>query len=169
MKNFSEDLVNKLIDLYRMYEVYIWRHDDTKIDILIQDNSISFYVYNSEDDLDELIVDFSNKEKNLYKYVCLRILLMLIKDCVIFQDDNIFYSNVHKPYLRLIVNDDKIKGLMGELVARQLVELITERTDIIMNVRNSVNLILFYPSKFMNKLDERIGLSRKLLKNGGGV
>jgi len=169
MRVFREDLVEKLVDLYNMYERYIWKFEDAKLDILIQDNSISFYVYNNEEDLDELIVDFSAKENNLYKYVCVRILLMLTRDCVISQEDNIFYNSVHKPYLRLIVNDDKIKDIMGELVVRQQIEIITENTDIIENIRKSVRFTLFYPSKFMDKLDERIGISRKLLRNGGGV
>ena len=169
MKNYREDLVNRLIDLYRMYEEYIWKYDDTKIDVLMQDNTISFYVYNKEETLDELIVDFSNKENNLYKYVCLRILLMFINDCIVVQDDNIFYNNAIKPYLKLIVNDDDIKIMMGKLVSRQLVEFITEDTDIIKEMKHSVKFLLFYPTKFMNKLDERIGLSRKLLRNGGNV
>lgn len=169
MKNYRDDLVNRLIGLYRMYEAYIWKHEDTKIDILIQDNSISFYVYNEEEVLDELIVDFSNKENNLYKYVCLRMLLMFINDCIVVQADNIFYNNAIKPYLKLIVNDEKVKKIMDLLIVRQLVECITEDTDIIKNMKHSVKFLLFYPTKFMNKLDERIDLSRKLLKNGGNI
>lgn len=164
MRIFKEDLVNRLINLYNMYERYIWRHDGVKLDILMQDNSISFYIYNNKEDLDEIIIDFSNKENNLYKYVCLRMLLMLMRDCVMEQDNNIFYNKVHKPYLRLIVNDDKIKELMSGLIVRQEIELITVNTDVIKDMRESVKGNLFYPSKFMNSLDERIGLSKKLLR-----
>ena len=169
MRRFKDDLVNKIIDLYNMYERYIWKHDDVKLDVLIQDGAISFYLYNSICDFDELIVDFSKKEHGLYKYVCVRILLMLSRDCIIYQDDNIFYNNVHKPYLKLIVNDDVIKNVMSDLVVRQNTEIINENTDIISDINDSVEYLLFYPRKFMNKLDERIGISKKLLRNGGSI
>ena len=48
-------------------------------------------------------------------------------------------------------------------------EIITENTDVVKDIRNSVKCLLFYPSKFINKLDERINLSRLLLKKGGSV
>ena len=58
MKIFKKDLVDRIINLYNMYENYIWRHKDVKLNILIQDNTLSFYLYNDKQDLDEIILTF---------------------------------------------------------------------------------------------------------------
>ena len=43
MKDFIEDLIGKLEELYNMYEYYMWRHDDSRLEVLIQDYGICFY------------------------------------------------------------------------------------------------------------------------------
>ena len=169
MRNYRDDLVNRVINLYNMYERYTWKHENVKLNILIQDNSIGFYLYDDKDELDNLVLTFSGKENNLYKYISIKILLEMLNDVIVYIDENEFYNSVHKPYLRLIVNDEDIFNIMKDLVDRQLLEFINDNTDLIRNIRTSVVNPFFYPNKVINKLDYRIRLSKKLLRNGGSV
>ena len=166
MNTYKKDLVETLIDLYNMYERYMWKHEDVKLDILVQDGCVSFYLYSSSDDLDEIIVEFTNRENAMYKYVSINMLLMLMRDCVMKVDGNIFYNAVHKPYMKLIVNDDEIRDVMVQLVNRQYTEFIGEDTDIVQNISRKVPFNIFYPNRFMNELEERIGISRKMIREG---
>lgn len=166
MKNYKKDLVDRIINLYNMYEGYMWRHEEVKLNILIQNNTISFYLYNDKETIDEIIFTFSDKENMLYKYISIIILLEMLKDVVVHRDENEFHNSVLKPYLRLIVNDDQILEIMSKLIDRQLSEIINDNTDLIKNIGDSVINPIFYPNKFMKQLDDRIGMSRKLLRNG---
>ena len=166
MNTYKKDLVETLIDLYNMYERYMWKHEDVKLDILVQDGCVSFYLYSSSDDLDEIIVEFTNRENAMYKYVSINMLLMLMRDCVMKVDGNIFYNTVHKSYMKLIVNDDEIRDIMVQLVNRQYTEFIGEDTDIVQNISRKVPFNIFYPNRFMNELEERIGISRKMIREG---
>lgn len=166
MKNYKKDLSDKIIGLYNIYEQYMWRHEEVKLNILIQDNTITFYLYTDKREIDNIMISFTGKENPLYKYISIKILLEMLKDVVVHRDKNEFHNKVLKPYLKIIVNDDSVLKLMTLLVDRQLLEMINDDNDIIQNVKNSIINPMFYPKKVMNKLDERIGMTRKLLKTG---
>lgn len=164
MKNYKNDLLNRIINLYNMYEKYMWMHDDVKLNILIQDNAIAFYLYNDKEEIDNLVLTFSLGENALYKYISIKILLEMMRDVVVHRDENEFHNRVLKPYLRIIVNDDKILEMMTLLVDRQLLGIKNVNTDLVKDIEREVINPIFYPNRVMKKLDERIGITRKLLK-----
>jgi hypothetical protein len=166
VRDSKKDILYRIYNLYDMYEGYVWRHSDTKLDILINDNTIGFYLYNDNESIDELIITFSGRENRLYRYISVNMLLIMLRDMVVYNTDGEFYNNGYKPYLRLIVNDEKILEIMKELVDRQYSEFISDKTDIVQNISKSVSYTLFYPYKFINCLDERISLSKILLRAG---
>ncbi|MBQ2873279.1 MAG: hypothetical protein IJE89_04710 [Bacilli bacterium] len=166
MRDYKNDLVSRIIDLYNMYEKYMWIHDDVKLNILIQDNAIAFYLYNNKEEIDNIVLTFSGQENNLYKYISIKILLNMMKDVVVHRDENEFHNRVLKPYLRIIVNDDNILETMIILVNRQLLEIINEENNLVKDIETSIINPIFYPNRVIKKLDERIEITRKLLKNG---
>lgn len=167
MKNYKKDLLDKIIGLYNMYDGYMWRHEDAKLNILLQENTISFYLYNDKEELDNIILTFSDKENMLYRYISIKILLEMINDVIVHIDENEFQNSILKPYLKLIVNDDGIFEIMSNLVDRQMLEIISDDTDSVKNIRNLVINPIFYPTKVIRELDERIGITRKLLRMDG--
>ena len=146
MRNYKKDLLNRIIDLYNMYERYMWIHDDVKLNILIQDNSIAFYLYNLHDEIDNIVLTFDGKENTLYKYISIKILLMMMKDVIVHREENEFHNKVLKPYLRIIVNDDSILEIMTLLVNRQLLGIINDDTEIVKNIDREVINPIFCPS-----------------------
>ena len=166
MKNYKNDLVSRVIYLYDIYEGYMWKHDNVKLNILIQDNSIAFYLYDDKEELDNIVLSFSGKENNLYKYVGIRILLRIMDDVIVHRNDNEFHNRVLKSYLKIIVNDDSLLNVMKKLVDRQLLGIINNDSILVREIYDSVSNPLFYPVGVIKKLDQRISMTKKLLKNG---
>ena len=166
MKNYKEDLASRVINLYDIYEGYMWKNDKVKLTILMQDNTIAFYLYDDKEELDNIVLTFSGKENNLYKYIGIRILLRIMDDVIIHRDDKEFHNRVLKSYLKIIVNDDSLLNVMKKLVDRQLLGIINKDSIFVKDIYNSVNNPIFYPSGVIKKLDQRIGMTKKLLKTG---
>ena len=152
-------IVDKLNELYKIYEEYCWRHDELEIVVIFDDNTITLYLNNQIDNMDTFCLSFNKREKKIYKYVSLKFFNLLLGDVYIYNDDDTFYNKKHKPYLMVIINDEDILKNVNYLVVNQGVTYIM----------NGVNDICkkepfkAYSKKFMNEFDERIGLSKKKL------
>lgn len=152
-------IVDKLNELYKIYEEYCWRHDELEIVVIFDDNTITLYLNNQIDNMDTFCLSFNKREKKIYKYVSLKFFNLLLGDVYIYNDDDTFYNKKHKPYLMVIINDEDILKNVNYLVVNQGVTYIM----------NGVNDIFkkepfkTYSKKFMNEFDERIGLSKKKL------
>lgn len=164
MKKIADKISNKIEYLYELYELYIYKHNDTKINVLIQDNSISFYLYNEKQDLDELTITFSDKEYKLYTYLSIKTMLTLLGNVFIYTNDNEFYNNTHKPYLKLIVNDDKILNIINKIVINQENTIINENMEDIEKIKSQLPR-RYYSNQFIQNLENRIELSKKLLRS----
>lgn len=166
MKNFEKDLVEQLSELYQMYENYMWKHEGSNLEVLIQDSTICFYLYDGSEVIDEIVLTFDSKENNLWNYLSLRVMLILFDNAVIYRDDNVLYNTVHKSYLKLTVNDDYILDMMDKIISMQYKVPIYGEMEFLEDMRKDLPWRL-YPNKFMKRVNERIGISRKLLRVGG--
>ena len=163
MDKFLDNVVGSLEDLYYLYEDYIWKNKDSNLDVLIQDNTISFYMYKNREVIDELILSFDNKERSIYEYVSIRLLVILFGNVYIYNKDNLIYNNKHKSYLKLIVNDDDILNNMIKLIDMQDDIVISDSLDMKIDVKNSF-FRKRYSNDFIKQLDNRIDFSKKLLR-----
>ena len=164
MRNYKNDLLNRIISLYDMYEDCMWKDEKLKLNILIQDNSISFYLYDDKSEVDNIILTFSDDEDSLYKYISINILLKMIKDVIIHRNGYEFTNVVLKPYLKLIVCDNSVLDIMIKLVNRQYLGINVFDNDLVNEINDCVLNPIFYPKKTIHKLDERIAMTRKLLR-----
>ena len=74
MKNYKNDLVNRVIDLYNMYEKYMWMRDDVKLNIEIEEFGTSsfrvishptWFISGKEEEMLRQIIELIlTKEKN---------------------------------------------------------------------------------------------------------
>ena len=164
--NYIDDMILKLESLYNMYEMYMWKHEDSKLEVLIQDGAICFFLYKNNDVIDNLVLQFDDGDKCTYAYLCIRLVIIMLGNVIIHVDDNILYNDVHKPYLKVFVNDDGILSAINKIIKYQDKIVIHGEMDILNQVRMMLPKIR-YPRKFMKNFDERISLSRKLLRGGG--
>jgi len=166
MTKIDSSLILGLNEIFNIYEQYIWRHDNSRLDVILQDNCISLYLYEDDEVIDEIIFNFGNGNRafRIYRYMGIKMMLILLGNVIIKRDENILYNDVHKPYVKLIVNDESLLLIMQEIIDRQYNEVINDKMDVINNIYIKV------PwggttRKFMNRLHERIGMSRMMLRN----
>ena len=161
-EKYDDLVVNKLYELYKIYEEYIWKYNGRKLIVMFQNNMISFYLYQDNQVVDELDISFDNKEEKLYTSICLKTFIFLLGNVLIYKDNNIYYNNKHKDYLRVIVKDNRINKIINELVNNQINEVIDTKNNIIKN--NTKIKRKIYNKEFLNKLDTRIELSKIMLR-----
>lgn len=163
MDNFIQDIISKLEELYNYYEMYMWRNTNAHLDILLQDNAIYFYLYDSNNLLDEFIISFDARERRLYNYICIRLMILTLGNVFIHKKDNIFYNDRHKPYLEIIVNDDELLNTFNIVISIQEEEIINSDTDIIKKIYRLIPKRK-YSSSFIDDLGNRIEKSKRLIR-----
>lgn len=111
MNKYISEVLERLDTVYTIYERYAWGNKDTKINIIIQDNSISFYLNDNKLD-DEFILTFAEEETILYHYLSLEVLAIVLGNVYIHRSDNILFNNAHKSYVKMFINDEAILKIM---------------------------------------------------------
>ena len=166
MNKFINELTERINELYKTYESYIWKGKNRRLAIVFQDNMIlTFYLYKDNELIDELHLSFSENEYNLYKAICLRTIVISLGNVLVhkLEDEDAYYNDKHKPYLVVISKDKNISNLIDLMLEKQEKEIINYNTDIIKNTSSLVKRKV-YDKKFLNELDKRIMLSHEMLK-----
>ena len=161
MKNKTDVLVQKLNDLYRLYEEYCWHNSKLEIVIIFEGKTIQMYLNDKSGNIDTFCLSFSKYERKIYQYISLKLFNLLLGDVYIYMDGNVFYNESHKPYLRVVVCDNEVLFPINKLVFNQ------ENTYIGKGVNDFCKREPFnvYSDKFIKKIDERIYLSKRKLRS----
>jgi len=138
-------------------------NNDTNLEVLVHDNTISFYMYKCGEVIDEIILSFDNKERTIYEYICIRLLVILFGNVYIYNKGNLIYNNKHKSYLKLVVNDDIILSNMIKLINMQNDMVISDNLNMKLDIKKSF-FRRRYSDNFIKQLDDRIDFSKKLLR-----
>lgn len=156
-----DEIINRLLYLYYLYEFYVWTHPDTKINIFTDNEIISLSLYNNSDIIDEVIINFSPEEVNLRHYIFLSLFASILGKREIKEDGNTFFNKAHLSYLDMIVIDEDLLQIIKNLVSNQYNEII----DINKEELRSINKSLYQKDikKLLKKIDRRIDLSKKIL------
>ena len=163
MNKFLDDVIKLLDELFYIYERYMWNNDDSNLEVLIQDNMICFYMYKNKDLIDEILLSFDEDERSIYVYICIRLLFILLGNVYIHNQDNLFYNDKYKDYLRLIVNDSIVLDSMNKIISMQDSVIINENMDMVRDIRESL-IRKKYSNDFVMQLNDRVNFSRKLFK-----
>ena len=166
MNNFLINLTNKISELYKMYETYIWKNENRRLAVIYGDNlMITFYLFESSQLIDEISLSFDKKEYDLYKAICLRTFIVLLGNVMVhkMENDDVYYNNIHKPYLALIVKDKNVATSIDKILVNQLNVITNFNIKEVVDASNKVNNKV-YSKKFLNRFDARIKLSREMLK-----
>lgn len=122
MTNKIDIIVEKLIELFDIYERYIWSHpdDDLKIIISYSCNKISIGL-NKETEFENLVLSFTDKEKGLHNYICTSYLSKIFSNINIHNDEQnqTFFNQNHKPYLKVVVEDLSLLEDLKQIVEFQ--------------------------------------------------
>ena len=162
--NYIDDMIIELNRLIKAYENYIDKHKNSKLDLIIGDldkekNVIRFRLFDSEL-IDEFELSFDKDEYKKYRYISFEVIDLLLGNNIIHNEDNILYNDIHKPYLKIIINDREILDTVKLLIVNQEKESIN---NMIKDMKVKPYR-LFYPFKFMNQFAYRVDVSEKVLK-----
>ena len=163
MEKFLEEFINSLDKLCYTYENYIWKNKNVRLDVVLENKKINFYLYKNNDIIDEITFGFEDKEEKMYDYVCVKLLIILLGNVKVYNSDNIFYNDTHKSYLKLIVNDNNILNIFKNVVNNQENNIIDENMELVLVMREKIFKRRYY-SNLMLQVNNRIELSKKLLR-----
>lgn len=161
MKNKVDDLGERLNYLYRIYEESCWKNVKDRINIIFQDNCIAFYYISDRKNIDNFCITFSKNECKVYKYLSLKFFDAVLGDVYIYKDGNSFYNKNHKDYLTVTINDQELLKIVNEIVSNQGV-IFTNQSIGNMFSKKPFKI---YRTKFLDGIDERIELTRKVLRS----
>lgn len=166
MNKFVIEVSDKINELYKIYESYIWKSDNRKLAIVFQNNMIlTFYLYDNNELVDEIHLSFNKNEYDLYKAICLRTFVSVLGNVLVHKldDENAYYNVKHKPYLAVISKDDNISSLIDLMLENQEKEIIDCNTTIVKDTTNLVKKRI-YDKKFLQELDLRVKMSNEILR-----
>ena len=155
---FIDDLDRELKRLISAYENYIFKNENAKLEFIIDRFSNKLILLNDGEIVDEFIIRYNKCENKKYKYISLKLIDILLGNNIIHVKDNILYNDKHKPYLKIIINDEYLLNLMRELLVNQDESLSIK----IKNINKDV--LIFYQGEFMSLLDMRVSLSERILR-----
>ena len=160
MKSKNKDFIKLLEDLCFIYTDYLKRYDSSRLEVLIEDNSIKMNLYNSNEIVDSFGLVFNQKEKNNYTYVSIVLMKMLFGSRVIYSRDNMFCNDIDNSNLIIVVNDRDLFNRMFNMVTIRRDMDFYDKIDNGRRIRNKIN-----KKSVVSSLEERVGFTRKLLKD----
>lgn len=165
MKEFCDKVVSELLELYYLYESYIWKWDNqnVNINIIFANNSIYFDLGILEEGIDSYGVAFDEKDRKLYKYISIKFLVKLLGCMVIHHDNDMFFNDNHKPYLSVFIEDEELLGLMEKVALIQKNDFVNERMDLVTNLYKEIPFKI-YSSSIFESIEKRKDMSRYTLR-----
>lgn len=85
MEKYIIELLEKLDTLYVLYERYAWNHPDTKINVLIGDNTISVFLKDKDKLEEDFIITFPDEEA----------ILSIMQPIINNQDKEFIHKNMY--------------------------------------------------------------------------
>ena len=166
MNKFVDELSDRINELYKVYENYIWKKDGRRLAIVFQNNMIlTFYLFENNELVDELHLSFDKNEYNLFRAVCLRTFVMALGNVLVHKLDSedVYYNDKRKPYLAVISKSDSITEIIDIMLETQETEIINKNNRMIQTLEKNIKRKV-YNKQFLKELDTRIKLSDELLK-----
>lgn len=114
-----ENIIRTIDKFNILYEDMAWKDERIKLDIYYEDDKIIMKLYNEKEILDILELSFDSRERKKYLYYVIRHFISVLGNVRVYKRDNVFYNEMHKSYLRVIVNDLEIMRIINEYMNRQ--------------------------------------------------
>lgn len=159
MKKKKKDFLMLLDDLCCIYKDYISKNDNSMIEVYINDNIIKMHLINDGRKVDEFGLAFNHKEKNSYIYISIVLMKMLFGSKIIYSKDNVFFDDVDKLSLKMIVDDEDVFSRMVDVINIYRDIDFYDRIDNGRRIRNKINR-----NRSASYMSDRVSITKKLLK-----
>ena len=157
-----DKIYKKKEELIIFYQNYLDNHEDASLDILIDDDSISFYLSDREKE-DIFIITFNEEDIDTFNYLSIKIIIKIFGNVLMHLDGITLYNDKHKKNIRINILNDRIYDIVKKIIEVQDKVFINDDLPLVVDLNKKVKLS--YPEEFMDILNKRIELSKKLFKN----
>lgn len=164
MKKYIKNILDKLSELYNIYQKYCWYHKENNItiNIVIEDSNINYNLLDKfNNNIDEFTITFSNREEEIYTYMAIKIFLILLGNIPIYKEENIYYNNFYRPHTKIIINDERIEDIIDKIQLTEEKNTITDSHPTIKKLYKKIPLWNHNKAR-ITTMGERIKLSKKL-------
>lgn len=153
-------IYQKLEELVNYYENYLNKNNEAFVDIIIDDDSISFYLLDKIHE-DNFIISFNEKDFNTFMFLSIKIIVKIFGNVLMHLDGVTLYNNVHRKNIKISVLNEKVYKLVKKIIDVQEKEFINDDLELIKELNKKASLK--YPEDFMEILSERVNISKKIL------
>lgn len=157
------------MEFYHILESYIWEHPDKNLHIVIynRENSFEIVLCINNKEVDSFLLKFDSKDRELYEYLSLFIMVKVYENVKIFYKDNVIYNPTHKDYVTLLVSDEEIMDKHKYMITL----LNNYQSDDVYGVLESMYFKIKRRRRKVEKdvidtMDYRIHLTKKLILGG---
>ena len=168
MKRYIDELTKRIDELIKIYEEYLWKHEDSSLIVAFRDNTVVFNLCEGKEIIDEIYMTFEEKERKFYEAICLKTFAILLGNVMVYYDDEysngyvVYHNEARKPYLAVQSNDEKIISLLDSVINDQETEIINNH-KIVKDYNKKVRKYL--PNVgVLNVVDNRINISKEKLR-----
>ena len=163
MRKYITKILEKLSELYDIYQRYCWNHEDKNISITItmEENEIIYRLSKQDEVIDEFLMSFNKREEELYTYMCVKLFAKLFDNMQVKKNDNIYINNFYRPHTNVIINDEKIRDLINNMQQNEYKNYIVDSNPTIKKLYKKIP-IWNHNKAVITKMGERIKLSKKL-------
>lgn len=160
MKDMKKDYIRLLDDLCYLYKDYVSKHEESRIEVHINNSMIKMYLIDRLGVADHFGLCFTPRERQSYIYISLQLMRFLFGNRIIYNKDIFFFDDMERPSLKMVVDDASVMEqlLFGLSIYRDID--FEKRIDKGRKVRRRVN-----HNRTARLLQERIVLSKRLLEN----
>lgn len=166
MKSIDK-MLDRLYELYTVYERYIWKNEDVKLFIFLEECEISFLIYRQEKDecipIDAVTLQFNDNEMNLCMYASLRYFIKIFGNVMIHKEDNVIYNDRHMPYLKMVIGNDELLQMISEIIDMQEEVFVNDDLEIVNELEKRLSNQREC-SLVVQSLDEIIEIARLKIK-----
>ena len=164
MNKNIELLTKKVDELCKLYESYAWKEKNRKLAVVFQQNmTISFYLYENEELVDDIQLCFLQKEFDVYRAICLRTFAILLGNVEVHFEGNVYFNEKHKGYLGIIAGNEKVKADIDKMVTNQYETGINFNNPVIKEADSKVRKKIL-KHQAIDAMSRRIEMSRNFLR-----
>lgn len=171
MNKYLELLTNKMYELYDAYEDHAFNsyvNNQNKYRLVVkftEYNKIGYLLFekNKVELVDEVYIDFEG-DRDLYEAIALRIFVKALGNVIVHKlGCDMYFNPKHKPYILVIVEDERIINLLDQMIENQENENLNLEHKI---VKNTSNIVKRYKCdwSFLSQIEDRVALTKELFR-----
>ena len=164
MKRYIKVLLDKLKELYEIYQRYCWHHekDSSSIDVIFENDNITYSLYDiTGNEIDRFTMSFNKKEEELYLYMSIKVFAMLLNNYTVQKEGNVYFNNFYRPHTKIIINDERIRNIIDNMQVDDDRNIIVDSNPTIKKLYKKIPL-WNHNKAIITKMGERIKLTKKL-------